>query len=168
MRVPKETSISSSVHVVLQTRGVGAIAEGAKLLLAVLAVSAGDLERSHYPLTDLEVLDVGSYPVDYAHKFVAQDVTFLQSHDFPMIQMQIRSYKVNQPELRHWNWGKLTADGGSGDFDNYIIWVCDVWNGSVYYTDVICAKPGESFHCLAPFAAFVLCFDVGRSFAKVL
>ncbi len=59
------------MRIVYSRRMVGPVAEGRKLLLAILAFAASDLERGDDALTDFEVLDVRANLVDDSHELYA-------------------------------------------------------------------------------------------------
>ena len=94
MRIPEKSGIPRSIHVILEARVVGTVAEGAQFLIAVVAFPTSDLKRSDNSLANVEVLHVWPYSVDYTHEFMAQDIALLQSKDLAVVQVQVRTYQA--------------------------------------------------------------------------
>lgn len=84
------------------------------LLLAVIALSAGDLETRHDPVAFAQVLDARAHLVDDAAELVAEDVALLQLDDGAVVQVQVAA-----------------TDGAAGDFEDHIPVFEDLGFGAV-------------------------------------
>lgn len=87
VRVAEHASSAAAVHGVLDRVRVRALALRRLLLVAVVAVSAGDLETGNDSVALLQVLHAGPHLVDNAAEFMAEDVAFLQLDDRAVVQV---------------------------------------------------------------------------------
>jgi hypothetical protein len=79
--VAEDAAHFPAIELVLNGRGIGLLASRGKLLLAVLALTAGDAEAVHDPITWLHVLDGFAYGFDHTAELVAQDIALLELKD---------------------------------------------------------------------------------------
>jgi hypothetical protein len=54
-------------------------------------VTAGDVERDHDTISDLQVAGLGANLLDDAHRLVAEDVTFAQERPENLVEMEVRA-----------------------------------------------------------------------------
>ena len=98
VRITKEPGIASTVHVLLERRGVRSVAHRAELLLTVGAFSASDLEGYDDALAGMKRFDGWPDPVNYTHEFVAKDITLFEGEDLTVVQVEIRAcVRVRKP-----------------------------------------------------------------------
>jgi hypothetical protein len=84
------------------------------LLLAVVALSARNLETGHHSVALLEVLDARSHLVYDSAELVSEDVALLELDDGAMVQVQVAA-----------------ADGAAGDLEDDIAVFEDLGFGAV-------------------------------------
>jgi len=84
------------------------------LLLAVIALSARNLETRHHSVALLQVLDARPHLVYDSAELVAKDVALLELDDRAMVQMQV-----------------ATADSAAGDLEDHIAVFEDLGFGAV-------------------------------------
>lgn len=104
MTVAEHARRAAAIHGILDRVGVGALALGRLLPLAVLTGPACDLEGGHDALTGFQGLDFRPDRVDPAAEFMAEDVAFLHLDDGAVEEMEVGA-----------------ADGGAGDFEDDIL-----------------------------------------------
>lgn len=116
MRITKHTSGPATVHGVLDCVGVGALALGGLLLLAVVAISTRNLEACNHSVALLQVLDAWSHFVHNAAELVAEDVALLKLNDRAMVEVKVAA-----------------ADGAAGDLQNHVAVFEQLGFGSIDY-----------------------------------
>jgi hypothetical protein len=84
------------------------------LLLAVIALSACNLETRHHSVAFLQILDARSHLIYDSAELVPEDVTLLELDDGAMVQVQVAA-----------------ADGAAGDLENHIAVFEDLGFGAV-------------------------------------
>ena len=108
------------------------LALGVQAGIAHVAVAAGDLERDHHAVTDLQVPHLGAHLLDDAHRFVAQDVALGHECTQYLVQMQVG-----------------TADVGGGDSNDRVGRLLDPRIRDRIHTDLAFSLPGDCSHCAA-------------------
>lgn len=81
MAIAKHARGAAAIHGVLQGVGVGPLALGAKLLLAIHTVAAGNLKGSNDAVAFLQTFHSRTHRVYFAAELVAEDVAFLELDD---------------------------------------------------------------------------------------
>ena len=108
---------------------VGVLAQRPHVVLAVPAVAAGDRERHHHAVADLEVLDAAPDLHHLAHELVAEDVALLHGRHEAVVEVQVRA-----------------ADRGRGDADDRVAPVQDLRVRDVAHLDLLLAHPAGRLH----------------------
>lgn len=80
------------------------LTERRELLLAVPAITTGDLERDDDAVADVEIFDAFALFRYNAHELVAENVAILESEDFSVVKVKVG-----------------TADRGAGDVQYDIV-----------------------------------------------
>ena len=112
---------------------VGVLAQRPEVTPAHVAGTAGDRERHHDTIADLEVLHRLAGLDHLAHELVAEDIAFLHRRDEAVVQVQIGS-----------------ADGRRGDANDRIAGVQDLRVGHLPDLEVLLPHPAVRFHRSCP------------------
>src|SRR3954454_2438470 len=103
------------------------------MAFTIHAVAAGDRERHHHAVADLQLLHIAADLDNLAHEFMAQDVTLFHRRDEAVIQVQVGP-----------------ADRRGGDPDDRVVRVQDLGIGHLLYPDIVLAHPASGSHDVAP------------------
>ncbi|MNH14489.1 hypothetical protein D3C79_740820 [compost metagenome] len=102
------------------TAGVGGFACSELVELAEEAAAAGDHERNHHAVTDLQIGDPATGFLDDAHELVAEDITRLGLWNLAVVEVQVGA-----------------ADGGGGDPEDNVVLFLDERVGDIVDPDVL-------------------------------
>ena len=105
------------------------LALGLQILLAHVAVPAGDLEGDHDAVAGREVRDRAAHLLDDAHRLVAEHVALVHERPQDLVEVQVGP-----------------AQAGGGDADDRVRRFVDRRVGDLVDADVALAVPGECLH----------------------
>jgi hypothetical protein len=108
---------------------LGGLALAVQARRAHRAGAAGDVERHHYPVADLEFGDRGPDLGHHPHGLVAEDVAGVEERAEDLVQVQVGA---TQP--------------ARGDLDDHVGGILDRGIGNGVDADVTSALPGECTH----------------------
>jgi hypothetical protein len=89
VRIAEDAAQAPTIELILKIRGIGLFASRGKLLLAELALTAGDTEAVHNPLTRLQLLNSWAYGFDHTAELVAKYIALLKLEDDAVQEMNV-------------------------------------------------------------------------------
>jgi len=113
----------------LRRIAIRALADREVAALALVALPAGNGERDHHAVADLQVLRLRADFHDFAHKFMAHDVAGFHAGHEAIEQMQVGP-----------------ADCARAHLDDRVARVLDDRIGDGVVADVVFAVPAKCFH----------------------
>lgn len=108
-----------TIEIVVNLVGVGSFAHGRQPLFAIIAVTAGNLERNNYTVTRLNFIDSWSDRFDDTIDFVAHNIALLHFDNDAPVRVKIAA-----------------ADTCACDLENHILVVDNLWLERVHYFTV--------------------------------